>query len=153
MSTITDRGVVHCDLKAQNIMITFTSPRQVVYIDFAFSTLRVPRHRMDVHKNRYRSVALPTARLLDELEPRMSLSQSRLRLGLLRLGSPAQQVAASLHQRRCKADHSISETWRSSPWGCICQRRSSALDCVNMFLPGPTVHVCSMESNLSEAVH
>ncbi len=60
MSAITDHGVVHRDLKTQNILITSTSPRQVVYIDIAFSALRVPQHGIDVHENRYRSVALPT---------------------------------------------------------------------------------------------
>ncbi|KAK0190201.1 hypothetical protein F5146DRAFT_1122520 [Armillaria mellea] len=40
MSAIAERKVVHRDLKTRNIMITSTSPRQVVYIDFAYSVLR-----------------------------------------------------------------------------------------------------------------
>ncbi|KAK0226841.1 hypothetical protein EDD85DRAFT_958616 [Armillaria nabsnona] len=44
MSTITNHGVVHHDLKTQNIMIMPTSPWRVMYIDIAFSALRVPQH-------------------------------------------------------------------------------------------------------------
>ncbi|PBK85917.1 hypothetical protein ARMGADRAFT_1086961 [Armillaria gallica] len=59
MSAIVECGVVHCNFKTQNITITSTTPRQVVYIDFAFSTLGVPQHPIEVHKNSYRSVAPP----------------------------------------------------------------------------------------------
>ncbi|PBK80353.1 hypothetical protein ARMGADRAFT_1092253 [Armillaria gallica] len=50
----------HRNLKTQNITITSMTPRQVVYIDIRFSVLSVPQHQIDVHRNRYQSVALPT---------------------------------------------------------------------------------------------
>ncbi len=48
MSTVAECRVVHRDLKTQNIVITSTSPQQVVNIDFVFSAFRVPEHLIDV---------------------------------------------------------------------------------------------------------
>ncbi|PBK78977.1 hypothetical protein ARMGADRAFT_1172565 [Armillaria gallica] len=53
ISAIAECGVVHRDLKTQNITITSTTPWQVVCIDIAFSVLSVLRHRIDVHRNLY----------------------------------------------------------------------------------------------------